>query len=56
MVARAFTAAEKEPEQLSFFAPQENPAIEELRNLDLMEITPSRAIRILEDLKEMIDD
>ena len=56
VVARAFTAAEKEPEQLSFFAPQENPAIEELRNLDLMEITPSRAIRILEDLKEMIDD
>ncbi|MBQ1489435.1 MAG: DNA mismatch repair protein MutS [Eubacterium sp.] len=55
-VTEAFTETKEEEQQLSFFAPQANPAIEELRKLDLMEVTPSQAIRILEDLKEMIDD
>ncbi len=57
-VTKAFSAPPRkdEPQQLSFFAPEDNPAIEELRKLDLMEVTPSQAIRILEDLKDMIDD
>ena len=41
-------------EQLSFFIPGPNPVAERLKKLDLMEVTPSQAIRILEELKEMI--
>ncbi|MGN0659430.1 MAG: DNA mismatch repair protein MutS [Emergencia sp.] len=43
-------------EQISFFIPQKSPVVERLRTLDLMEVTPSQAIRILEELKEAIDD
>ena len=43
-------------EQISFFAPKANPVYERLRKLDLMNVTPSQAIRILEELKESIDD
>lgn len=59
-VTKSFTSKKEEAshatEQISFFTPASNPAVEELKKLDLMEITPSQAIRILEDLKEMIDD
>ena len=41
-------------EQLSFFMPGPNPVADRLKELDLMEVTPSQAIRILEELKEMI--
>lgn len=42
-------------QQLSLFA-EPDPVIEQLKQLDLMEVTPSQAIKILEDLKELIDD
>ena len=49
-------AAKKETEeQLSFFTQAINPAVEKLRNIDLMEVTPSQAIRILEDLKALTE-
>lgn len=40
-------------EQLSLFN-DSHPVIEKLKNLDLMEITPSQSIKIIEDLKELI--
>lgn len=47
----------KEDIQLSMFmVPEPSPAVEKLKALDLMEITPSQAIKILEELKESIDD
>ncbi len=49
-------AVTAEEEQISFFVPETNPAVEKLKALDLMEITPSQAIRILEELKEIIND
>ncbi len=59
-VTSAFSSSEneesQEEQQLSLFAPGPNPAVEELKKLDLMEITPSQAIKILEDLKDLIDD
>lgn len=59
-VTKSFTSDKNDisnlSEQISFFNQELNPAVEELKKLDLMEITPSQAIRILEDLKEMIDD
>ena len=45
-----------EEEQISFFMPGTHPAVERLKALDLMEVTPSQAIRILEELKEIIND
>ena len=43
--------------QLSMFMPEfSNPIIKKLKAVDLMEITPSQAIKILEELKESIDD
>ena len=45
-----------EEEQISFFMPATHPAVERLKALDLMEVTPSQAIRILEELKEIIND
>ena len=44
----------EEPAQLSFFAP--DPVAEKIRAINLMEITPSQAIKILEELKEDIHD
>lgn len=47
----------EEEMQISMFMPfMENPVVDKLKALDLMEITPSQAIRILEELKESIDD
>lgn len=43
-------------EQLSMFSFAPNPVIEKLRQLDLMEITPSKAFGILEELKALLDD
>lgn len=43
-------------EQISFFTPGPNPIVARLKELNLMEITPSQAIRILEELKDAIDD
>ena len=45
-----------EEEQFSFFTPKTDRVSEKLKSLDLMEITPSQAIKILEELKESIDD
>ncbi|MBQ4234447.1 MAG: DNA mismatch repair protein MutS, partial [Firmicutes bacterium] len=46
--------AEKKPEQvqLSIFSAGDSVLAEKIRNLDLMNITPSRAIAILEELQE----
>ena len=41
-------------EQLSLFVPQKNPAVEILKDIDLMEITASQAIKILEELKNSV--
>ncbi|MBR3786309.1 MAG: DNA mismatch repair protein MutS [Firmicutes bacterium] len=49
-------ASRVEEEQISFFMPGTHPAVERLKALDLMEVTPSQAIRILEELKEIIND
>ena len=47
----------EEEMQISMFMPfMENPVVDKLKALDLMEITPSQAIKILEELKESIDD
>jgi DNA mismatch repair protein MutS len=43
------------PAQISMFAWAPNPIVERLKALDLMEITPSQAIAILEDLKNAAD-
>lgn len=43
-------------EQLSMFSFAPNPVIEKLRKLDLMEITPSKAFGILEELKALLDE
>ena len=57
-VTKAFSRepAKEEPKQLSFFSREPVPVVEELKKIDLMNVTPSQAIRILEDLKELIDD
>ena len=41
--------------QLSLFDLTPDPVLTKLRELDLMNITPSEAIKILEDLKKNID-
>lgn len=43
-------------EQLSFFNPCSNPIVDKLKKLDLMDIKPSEAIKILEELKDEIND
>ena len=47
-------AVEDEETQLSFLGSIPDPVTEKLRNLDLMNTTPSEALRILEELKEHI--
>ncbi|MGN1334631.1 MAG: DNA mismatch repair protein MutS, partial [Anaerovoracaceae bacterium] len=42
-------------EQISMFSPPQYPAIDKLRTLNLMDITPSQAIMILEELKSTLD-
>jgi len=46
----------QEEQQISFFMPEANPVIDMLKNLDLMNVTPSQAIHILEELKDKIND
>ncbi len=41
-------------EQLSLFASIPDPIITKLKNLELMETTPSQALKILEELKELL--
>ena len=48
----AAPAVSEEPAQLSFFSFAPNPVVDRLKALNLMEITPSQAFRILEELKE----
>ena len=43
-----------EEEQISFFIPEPDPVLQKLKTLNLMDVTPSQAIRILEELKESI--
>ena len=49
---------EEEDMQLSIFSqsPAADAVSEKLRSINLMELTPSEAIRILEELKESVDD
>ena len=52
---RAKTPACEEESQLSMFSFAPNPVIEKLRALNLMEITPSKAFAILEELKASLE-
>ena len=45
---------EDEQEQLSLFAQIPDPVTERLKNLDLMDTTPSQALKILEDIKKYL--
>lgn len=42
----------EEEQQISFFGFAPNPVVERLKSLDLMNLTPSEAFKILEQLKE----
>jgi DNA mismatch repair protein MutS len=42
--------------QLSFFDFAPNPVVERLKSLDLMDVKPSEAISILEELKELLPE
>lgn len=42
-------------EQISMFSSEPSPVIDKLRTLNLMEITPSQAIKILEELKSALE-
>jgi DNA mismatch repair protein MutS len=44
----------REEEQLSLFSLAPDPVTEKLRNIDLMETTPSQAFKILEELKGIL--
>ncbi|MDD6191252.1 MAG: DNA mismatch repair protein MutS [Firmicutes bacterium] len=48
------TCEEVQEEQLSFFSRLPDPAAAKLKALDLMNTTPSEALRILEELKEYL--
>ncbi len=50
------TAAAEESQQISFLTFTEHPAVEMLKSLDLMNITPSGAIAVLEQLKEAVEN
>lgn len=45
----------EEPVQLSFWGKEQDPLIQRIRELNLMEITPSQAISILEELKAAVE-
>ena len=45
-----------ETEQISFFSFAPNPVLEKLKSLDLMNITPSKAFEILEELKKAAEE
>ena len=46
-------AGEQGEMQLSMFSFAPNPVVEQLKSLDLMDIRPSEAIKILEELQEL---
>ena len=46
----------QETEQLSFLQFSNHPVVEMIRSLDLMNLTPSGAIAILEQMKEAVKD
>ena len=50
----ASKAAEAHEEQISMFSFAPNPVVEKLKALNLMDITPSKAFEILEELKELL--
>ena len=50
----ASKAAEAHEEQISMFSFASNPVVEKLKALNLMDITPSKAFEILEELKELL--
>lgn len=50
--AEPISEAVTETEQISFFSFAPNPVVERLKSLDLMNITPSQAFGILEELKK----
>ena len=52
-VSKAETAKEEEA-QLSFFDAIPDPVVQKLRSLDLMDTTPSEALKILENLQELL--
>ncbi|NLD20344.1 MAG: DNA mismatch repair protein MutS [Clostridiales bacterium] len=52
--APVFVNEPPEQQQLSFFEFAPNPLAERLKALDLMNITPSEALKILEELKEYL--
>ncbi len=43
------------PEQISFFGYAPDPIIEEIRQIDIMNITPSQAFLILEKLRKAVE-
>ena len=45
-----------ESQQISFLTFTDHPAVEMLKSLDLMNITPSGAIAVLEQLKEAVEN
>ena len=54
-VPRTSKVAEPCEEQISMFSFAPNPVVEKLRALNLMEITPSKAFEILEELKASLE-
>ncbi|MBR0127363.1 MAG: DNA mismatch repair protein MutS, partial [Firmicutes bacterium] len=52
-VVKTETAKEEEA-QLSFFDAIPDPVVQKLRSLDLMDTTPSEALKILENLQELL--
>lgn len=58
-IASSFPAGisnpKEEPVQLSFWGKEQDPLIQRIRELNLMEITPSQAIGILEELKAAVE-
>ena len=51
----AASKTKEEPVQLSFWGKDQDPLIQRIRELNLMEITPSQAISILEELKAAVE-
>ena len=49
------SAEEKQPVQISLFSTEQSPIADKIRSVDLMETTPSQALRILEELKEVLE-
>ncbi len=54
--SREEAGAAEETEQISFLQFSNHPVVERIRSLDLMNLTPSGAIAILEEMKEAVKD